>query len=165
MEERLDRPKISKLQMLFQAESKLFAGFSFFAIRQIFRCLQKTAGSRPISRVLSWTTIHLGSASPQTSSNLPGNPRGPRVPKKPGPLFGLAPGGVYRAAECCHPRGALLPHPFTLAGAEALRRSALCCTFRRLTPPRCYLAPRPMEPGLSSAQKYSDCLADSPHQR
>ena len=35
---------------------------------------------------------------------------GPRVP-----LFGLAPGGVYRAAACCHRRGALLPHLFTLA--------------------------------------------------
>ena len=32
-------------------------------------------------------------------------------------LFGLAPGGVCRAAECCHRRGALLPHRFTLAGA------------------------------------------------
>jgi len=31
------------------------------------------------------------------------------------PLFGLAPGGVYRAAACCHRRGALLPHLFTLA--------------------------------------------------
>src|SRR5262245_57184171 len=30
-------------------------------------------------------------------------------------LFGLAPGGVCRAAKCCHPRGALLPHRFTLA--------------------------------------------------
>jgi len=30
------------------------------------------------------------------------------------PLFGLAPGGVYHAAACCHPRGALLPHHFTL---------------------------------------------------
>ncbi len=30
------------------------------------------------------------------------------------PLFGLAPGGVYRAAACYHPRGALLPHLFTL---------------------------------------------------
>ena len=30
------------------------------------------------------------------------------------PLFGLAPGGVCRAAACCHPRGALLPHHFTL---------------------------------------------------
>ena len=43
--------------------------------------LAKTVRSRPISRVLSWTTIHLGSASPQTSSNLPGNPRGPRAAK------------------------------------------------------------------------------------
>ncbi len=32
------------------------------------------------------------------------------------PLFGLAPGGVYRAAACCHLRGALLPHLFTLTG-------------------------------------------------
>ncbi len=30
------------------------------------------------------------------------------------PLFGLAPGGVYPAAVCCHLRGALLPHLFTL---------------------------------------------------
>ncbi|CAK9886106.1 MAG: hypothetical protein XXXJIFNMEKO3_02530 [Candidatus Erwinia impunctatus] len=30
------------------------------------------------------------------------------------------------------------------------RRFALCCTGRRLTPPRRYLAPCPMEPGLSS---------------
>jgi hypothetical protein len=34
-------------------------------------------------------------------------------------LFGLAPGGVCRAAECCHRRGALLPHRFTLAVAIA----------------------------------------------
>ena len=32
-----------------------------------------------------------------------------------------------------------------------VRRSALCCTFRRLSPPRRYLAPCPVEPGLSSA--------------
>src|ERR1044072_3838604 len=31
-------------------------------------------------------------------------------------LFGLAPGGVYRAVACCHRRGALLPHRFTLTG-------------------------------------------------
>lgn len=31
-----------------------------------------------------------------------------------GNLFGLAPGGVYRATNCCQPRGVLLPHPFTL---------------------------------------------------
>ena len=39
-------------------------------------------------------------------------------------------------------------HPYRLA--EASRRSALCCTFRRLSPPRRYLAPCPMKPGLSS---------------
>ena len=32
------------------------------------------------------------------------------------PLFGLAPGGVYRAANRYRSRGALLPHHFTLTG-------------------------------------------------
>ena len=32
-----------------------------------------------------------------------------------------------------------------------LGRFALCCTFRGLAPPRRYLAPCPLEPGLSSA--------------
>ena len=44
-----------------------------------------------------------------------------------------------------------------------VRRSALCCTFRRLAPPRRYLAPCPVEPGLSSAPDLAirrrDCLA------
>jgi len=34
-----------------------------------------------------------------------------------GGLFGLAPNGVYHAADCYQPRGALLPHPFTLTCA------------------------------------------------
>ena len=34
-------------------------------------------------------------------------------------------------------------------------RSPLCCTCRRLTPPRRYLAPCPMEPGLSSPCAFS----------
>ncbi len=76
------------------------------------------------------------------------------------PLFGLAPGGVYHAAECYHRRGALLPHPFTLTSRNW--RYTFCCTGRRLAPPRCYLAPCPVEPGLSSRKKIpSDCLADS----
>ena len=58
--------------------------------------------------------------------------------------------GVYHAAYCYQKRGALLPHPFTLTGSCELRRSSLCCTGRRLTPPRCYLALCPKEPGLSS---------------
>ena len=72
-------------------------------------------------------------------------------------LFGLAPDGVYRAASRYRSRGALLPHPFTLTCAATSgcshRRSALCCTFRRLAPPRRYLASCPLEPGLSSTAK------------
>ncbi len=69
--------------------------------------------SRPISRVLSWTTIHLGFASPQTSSSLPESTVGHSI----GFLFGLAPGGVYHATNCCQSRGALLPHHFNLTGS------------------------------------------------
>ena len=49
--------------------------------------------SRPISRVLSWTIIHLGLSSPITSSDLPESSAG----RTQGFLFGLAPGGVYTA--------------------------------------------------------------------
>ncbi len=111
--------------------------------------------SRPISRVLSWATIHLRYASPRTSSDLPGDTCGPHVRSNPktgplAPLFGLAPGGVCRATECYHRRGALLPHHFTLTVARpeghALRRFTFCCTFRGLAPPRRYLAPCPGSP-------------------
>ena len=43
-------------------------------------------------------------------------------------------------------------HPYRFLPKQQLRRSALCCTFRRLSPPRRYLAPYPMEPGLSSTR-------------
>ena len=84
----------------------------------------EVGGSRPISRVLSWATIHLGRASPRASSDLPGSPCGPQVRgrSRRASLFGLAPGGVCRAAECCHRRGALLPHRFTLTVSALLRR-------------------------------------------
>ena len=41
-------------------------------------------------------------------------------------------------------------HPYLFSRTNH-RRSALCCTGRRLSPPRCYLALYPVEPGLSSA--------------
>ena len=115
-------------------------------------CHQLKSGSRPISRVLcrpeSVTIIHLGTPSPTPSSNLPEDATGRSIVF----LFGLAPSGVYLAAECCHPRGALLPHHFTLTKrfSRSVWRFIFCCTFRRLTPPRGYLALCPMEPGLSS---------------
>ena len=75
--------------------------------------------SRPVSRVLSWTVIHLGLPSLTTSSNLPESSAG----HANGFLFGLAPDGVCLATDCYQPCGALLPHLFTLTGACALRRS------------------------------------------
>ena len=59
-------------------------------------------------------------------------------------------------------------HPYLIPQAGH-RRFALCCTSRRLAPPRRYLAPCPMEPGLSSPppvspkgqRRSSDRLADS----
>ena len=42
-------------------------------------------------------------------------------------------------------------HPYRNWQKNQSRRSTLCCTGRRLTPPRRYLALCSMEPGLSSA--------------
>src|SRR5690606_35338999 len=52
-------------------------------------------------------------------------------------------------------------HPYQRLAA--LRRFAFCCTFRGLAPPRRYLAPCPLEPGLSSPNRKvrGDCLASS----
>lgn len=108
--------------------------------------------SWPVSRVLSRTVIHLGCISLYTSSNLPGNSADhTRQPKLSVPLFGLAPGGVYPATDVTtsavrsYRTFSPLPSP-----PKKLGRSIFCGTFRRLAPPRRYLAPCPLEPGLSS---------------
>ena len=69
---------------------------------------RKTRRSRPISRVLSWTVIPLGHASPHGSSNLPGRDAGNVI----APLFGLAPGGVCRALRRWPRRRCALTAPF-----------------------------------------------------
>ena len=114
------------------------------------------SGSRPISRVLSWTTIHLGRASPHASSDLPGNSCGPQVrARKPAcfPIWSCSRWGLPCRRMLPPTRCALTApfHPCRRRIAAALGRSALCCTFRGLAPPRRYLAPCPAEPGLSSA--------------
>jgi len=64
------------------------------------RCRDKLVRSRPISRVQSWTVIHLGRASPRVSSDLPGSRAGRTLGvTSNAPLFGLAPGGVYPATS------------------------------------------------------------------
>lgn len=108
---------------------------------------EKRGGSQPVSRVLSRTVIHLGPVSPLASRDLPG----PDAGSAKWSLFGLAPGGVYRAVDVAtnavRSYRTVSPLPVPHRGH---RRSTLCCTFRRLTSPRRYLAPCPMEPGLSS---------------
>ena len=99
----------------------------------------------PVSRVLSppprrrVTPIHLGPELLQGSSDLPGESASSVI----FPLFGLAPGGVYLADPVTRTSGELLPHRFTLTDAGSLRRrrSALCCTCRRIAPPGSYPAP------------------------
>ena len=52
------------------------------------------------------------------------------------PLFGLAPDGVYRAADVTAGTGELLPHPFTLTTPRPGLggRSTLCGTFPGVAP-------------------------------
>src|SRR5258708_29172544 len=57
---------------------------------------------------------HAGRASPALASRI-------------ALLFGLAPGGVYRADPVTRVAGELLPHRFTLTARER-RRSVLCGT-------------------------------------
>ena len=93
---------------------------------------RKKARSRPISRVLSWTVIPLGAASPRRSSNLPGDTAGRGMVS----LFGFAPGGVCRTGPlpdswCAltapfHPYHARLATPF-----GGLLSVALSVGFRR----------------------------------
>ena len=119
-------------------------------------------GSQPVSRVLSWTIIHLGYASPHTSCNLPENTCGQQAAQRRVPLFGLAPNGVYLAITVTSNAVRSYRHHFTLTGSEELRRYTFCGTFRRLSPPRRYLAFCPLEPGLSSIESInSDCPANS----
>jgi len=114
-------------------------------------------GSRPISRVLSWTVIHLGRTSPYASCDLPGSPCGPQVTAsmlRPGRTLPYL--VLLRVGFTVPPRvatGAVRSYrtfsPLPPARRQA-RRFVFCGTFRGLAPPRRYLAPCPVEPGLSS---------------
>ena len=100
-----------------------------------------------VSRVLSWATIPLDQQSLTDSSNLP-DPHAGHTLRDP----------IWSCSGWSLPCHTLLPevrcaltapfHPYR--HVNMLRRSSLCCTCRRLTPPRRYLAPCPLEPGLSS---------------
>ncbi len=82
-------------------------------------------------------------------------------PKPRTPLFGLAPGGVYRAASCYQSRGALLPHLFTLT-RHCL---AVCFLWHFPWAHTLQALPGALSDGartfLCNDERYSDCLADS----
>src|SRR4051812_19490871 len=104
--------------------------------------------SRSISRILSWTVIHL--------RGLPGTQRAASSS-----LLGLAPGGVCLDAPRCRDAGALLPHLFTLAGDEMLeqpRRLGGCFLWHfpaGFPGSSCPDHPRPTVSGLSSSADFS----------
>src|SRR6185503_20952006 len=92
--------------------------------------------------------ISLGRRLPGVSSGLT---REPRAGHPIALLFGLAPGGVYRAGAVTRVAGELLPHRFTLT-VPLTRRGGLLSValIRGVAPPGRYPAPCPAEPGLSS---------------
>ncbi len=115
--------------------------------------------SQPVSRVLSRAIIHLRPASPRTCSGLPESSASSTM----GFLFGLAPGGVYLAADCYQPRGALLPHHFTLTRrlSGGMLSVALAVGSR---PPGVTWRPAlwsPDFPPPASRDANGDCPADS----
>ena len=117
--------------------------------------------SRPVSRILSRVTIHLGHRFPGDSSGYPA----PRRATCERSLFALHQTG-FGKPPCRHDAGGLLPHLFTLTGRHlrrcAARRCPLCATFRRLSPPGISPAPCPSVSGLSSdrcaARGHPACL-------
>jgi len=104
--------------------------------------------SWPISRVLSWTVIHLGQQSLTGSSSLPGFSTGRTLwtPIWPCSGWSLPCRELLPDARCA----LTAPfHPYLIPLARAiggLLSVALVVGY----PPRRYLAPCPMEPGLSS---------------
>jgi hypothetical protein len=133
-------------------------------------------GSRPVSRVLSGAQeaylsspgaiIHLGCTSPHTSSDLPGDSRGPRFAilrrdGSPPYLVLLRVGFTVPPALAGAVRSyrTFSPLPPRASGGW---RFVFCGTFRGLAPPRHYLAPCPVEPGLSSAPKQHDTAIARP---
>jgi hypothetical protein len=134
-------------------------------------CLQ---GSRPISRVLSRTVIHLGLELPQGSSHQPASSDGPSSSAKSlrasACLFGVAPGGVCRAGACRHVRGGLLPHHFTLAcdqsrpSGRRLEPSAVCFLLHCPSPRGAWALPSTLPYGARTflrGFRPGDRLADS----
>ena len=122
--------------------------------------LKEEKKSQPISRVLSWTVIHLGYLSPNTSCNLPKLQHASHAKSFYLVLLRM---GFTLLLLLPKTRCALTApfHPYLINSNQAV---FFCGTGRRFTPPRYYLASYSVEPGLSSLMTQcpkSDCLANS----
>jgi len=117
--------------------------------------------SRPVSRVLSWTVIHLGRLSPTASSSLPGCGAGHAM----APLFGLASGGVYPAttvaSRAVRSYRTFSPLPVPLPAIGGVFSVALS-VGSRTNPPGVTWHPALRSPDFPPCRKrHSDCPAGS----
>jgi len=111
--------------------------------------------SRPVSRVLSRTVIHLDVRHRTPQATYPGTDTDRVVCQaftwQEFPYLVLLRVGFtvpsYVTTDAVRSYRTISPLPVL---RKALRRYTFCCTGRGLTSPRCYLAPCPVEPGLSS---------------
>jgi len=115
--------------------------------RDLSKGLCQTAckpGSVPPARGQAAMTIPLDRPLPDGSSSLPEQRRGnsPAGPNPaPVPIWPCSRWGLPCHA-CYQPRGALLPHPFTLTSRpKTRRRFAFCCTVPGVAPAGRYPAP------------------------
>ena len=108
-----------------------------------------------------WMTIHLGRPSPDASCDQPGRParkpacRAPEGPRRAAPIRSCSRWGLP-CRRRCRQRGALLPHPFTLARRpRRVRAGGLLSVALSLgSPPPGVTRHRvSVEPGLSSPRQ------------
>ncbi len=99
---------------------------------------------------MSWAVLH--SSRPAIAHWLKQPTRVQYGPSFMNPYLALLQGGVYRAADCYQPRGALYApfHPYLIPLARAIGGLLSVALVVGCDTPRRYLAPCPMEPGLSS---------------
>src|SRR5436190_16482941 len=83
------------------------------------------------------------------------------------PIWSCSAGGLPCRRRSRGTRCALTApfHPYLRYLAVAVRRSVLCCTFRRVSAPGCYPACCPLEFGLSSTPYDAAILRSAPHRQ
>ncbi len=148
-----NRSRLSIEQMPWEAACTSRHGTRDASVRQEKRHANVPSSSsvEPADKPGSVVSSH--SSRPCVAARLEQPTRERRGPRHDSPIRSCSRWGLP-----CH--AALAPRavrsyrtfsPLPRTSCDAVRRFAFCCTFRRLAPPRRYLAPCPVEPGLSSA--------------